>query len=146
MWCCSYDPMFGRLSRTPTCDGQTQTHGHSIYRGCIASSGKNQYTLQNADARSPNNSACDFRRVFLVSRCYFHFSINRLHQCSHKKIFYIVTVTQDITLTSRVDLDNVTVNQHGKYLGQSLDHFVKKTRSRRHRGDVIKLYKIIKGI
>jgi len=64
----------------------------------------------------------------------------------HKRIFYIVTVTQDITLTSRVDLDNVTVNQHGKYLGQSVDHFVKKTRSRRHRGDMIKLYKIIKGI
>ena len=37
-----YDPVFSRFSRTPICDGQThtQTQGHSIYSGCIASRGK----------------------------------------------------------------------------------------------------------
>ena len=32
---------FSHLSRTPTCDRQTQTQGHGIYRASIASRGKN---------------------------------------------------------------------------------------------------------
>ena len=33
--------MFNRFSRTPICNRQTQTHGHSIYSASIASRGKN---------------------------------------------------------------------------------------------------------
>jgi len=50
VWCCLCDPTFSRFSRTPTCDRQTdrqtdtgrRTQGHSIYRACIASRGKNE--------------------------------------------------------------------------------------------------------
>ena len=49
--------MFGRFTRTPTCDRhrhrQTdtdrQTHGHSIYRASIASRGKNESELNRPD-------------------------------------------------------------------------------------------------
>jgi len=41
VWRCLRDPMFIRLRRTPTCDGQTDGHYDSIYRASIASCGKN---------------------------------------------------------------------------------------------------------
>ena len=47
MWCCLRDPMFSRVSRTPTCDRQTDGHGHrrkqgcSLYRASVVSRGKN---------------------------------------------------------------------------------------------------------
>ena len=58
MWCCLCDPTFSCFSRTVDYDrlltdgrtgGQTdgRTLGHSIYRGCIASRGKNHQYLSN---------------------------------------------------------------------------------------------------
>jgi len=55
VWYCLCDPTFSRFSRTPTSDGQTdgrtdrQTQGHGLYRGCIASRGKN-YTSTSKHA------------------------------------------------------------------------------------------------
>ena len=65
MWCCLFDLKFIRFGRTLTCDRQTQTQAHSIYRASTVSCGKNAQTphyKQHGDTDILTDRPCWCRR------------------------------------------------------------------------------------